>query len=106
MMHTRASSEEQLLSALLERLDRALSHGTTVMEAKSGYGLDLETEVKMLRVLNRAKDIHPVGSAAGDSFCATDSAAERGDEANPQALSIARARYVALPELLTWGHLL
>eukprot|EP01097_Dermamoeba_algensis_P010143 TRINITY_DN7390_c0_g1_i1.p1 TRINITY_DN7390_c0_g1~~TRINITY_DN7390_c0_g1_i1.p1 ORF type:complete len:437 (-),score=87.41 TRINITY_DN7390_c0_g1_i1:58-1254(-) len=53
--HTRESSEEELLALLLERLRRMLSHGTTVVEAKSGYGLDLENEMKMLKVLHQAK---------------------------------------------------
>jgi len=49
-----------LLELLLPRLDRALRQGTTVMEAKSGYGLDLEAEAKLLRVLYRASQLHPV----------------------------------------------
>lgn len=32
--------------------------GTTLVETKSGYGLDLETEVKMMRVMKRANDNH------------------------------------------------
>ena len=45
---TRAASEGELLAALLPRLRRMLEHGTTLAEAKSGYGLDAETEAKML----------------------------------------------------------
>lgn len=58
--HTRAASEESLLTSLLERLDRALRLGTTTLEAKSGYGLELDTELKMLRVIQKAHDLHPI----------------------------------------------
>jgi len=57
--HVKESSEEELLSLLLPRLDRMLHHGTTLLEAKTGYGLDLETELKMLRVLNKAQKNPP-----------------------------------------------
>ena len=58
--HTRAASAETLLTSLLGRLDRALALGTTLLEAKSGYGLELETELKMLRVIDSAAEQHPV----------------------------------------------
>ena len=57
---TRAASSEELLSTTLDRLDRFLTHGTTTIEAKSGYGLDLETELKMLTVIRDANRIHPI----------------------------------------------
>ena len=57
---TRAASAEHLLDTTLERLDRFLIHGTTTIEAKSGYGLDLETEVRMLEVIREANRVHPV----------------------------------------------
>lgn len=57
---TRAASEEELLALTLSRLDRQLLHGTTTTEAKSGYGLELESELKQLRVLRAASARHPV----------------------------------------------
>lgn len=57
---TRAAGPEELLALTLARLDRQLLHGTTTTEAKSGYGLDLETELKQLRVLHEADRRHPV----------------------------------------------
>ena len=57
---TRATSPQQLLAATLDRLDRFLIHGTTTVEAKSGYGLDLETEVRMLEVIRDADRLHPI----------------------------------------------
>jgi imidazolonepropionase len=47
---TRAASENDLLSSAMLRLDRLLAEGVTTVEIKSGYGLDVETELKMLRV--------------------------------------------------------
>ncbi len=57
---TRAASFETLLDGTLTRLDTFLEHGTTTVEAKSGYGLDLATEVKMLEVIAAAQRAHPV----------------------------------------------
>jgi len=48
--HTRAASEIDLLALAKSRLDDLKSEGVTTVEIKSGYGLDLETEIKMLRV--------------------------------------------------------
>jgi imidazolonepropionase len=48
---TRAASEEELLKATRQHRDWMLRSGTTTIEAKSGYGLERETELRMLRVL-------------------------------------------------------
>jgi imidazolonepropionase len=56
----REASDEQLLSNLLGHLDAMLAHGTTTVEVKSGYGLDTETELRMLDVIARADDEHPI----------------------------------------------
>ncbi len=48
---TRAASLEQLLIETRPRLQRMMAYGTTTIEAKSGYGLDTETEIKMLRTI-------------------------------------------------------
>ena len=57
---TRASSEEELVRLALPRLRRMLEHGTTSIEAKSGYGLTEEDELKQLRVLRRLGEEQPV----------------------------------------------
>jgi imidazolonepropionase len=57
---TRNASDERLLSNLLDRLNTMLAHGTTTVEVKSGYGLDTETELRLLDVIDRADDEHPV----------------------------------------------
>ena len=46
---TRAASEDELVAAALPRLDRLLAEGVTTIEIKSGYGLDSDSEVRMLR---------------------------------------------------------
>jgi imidazolonepropionase len=58
---TRAASKKELLSLCLSRLDSMLLHGTTTVEAKSGYGLNLEDEIKQLEVLKELRNLHPVG---------------------------------------------
>jgi len=54
------STEEELYNLLRVRLTRMIRLGTTLVEAKSGYGLNLENELKMLRVINRAVNEHPI----------------------------------------------
>ena len=56
----RRATAEQLYTSLDRRLTAMLSTGTTVVEVKSGYGLDLDNELKMLRVIERAKREHPM----------------------------------------------
>src|SRR5581483_4379723 len=46
---TRATEETALVEAALPRLDALIAEGATTVEIKSGYGLDLETELRMLR---------------------------------------------------------
>src|SRR5919198_5850784 len=50
---TRAASEDDLVRTSLPRLDRLLAEGVTTVEIKSGYGLDRETETRMLRAARR-----------------------------------------------------
>jgi len=57
---TRNASREHLLEVARDRLDVFVKHGTTTIEAKSGYGLDLETEVRMLEVIAELQRVHPI----------------------------------------------
>lgn len=57
---TRAADEETLLSRALPRVDHLLAEGVTTLEIKSGYGLDVETELKMLRVAREIGRQRPV----------------------------------------------
>lgn len=54
------ASEEELIRNGLKWLDRALQFGTTTIEIKSGYGLEIEAERKMLRVIRKLNEIHPI----------------------------------------------
>lgn len=57
---TREASFEELFTKSYSFLDKMLAHGTTTIEAKSGYGLDIETELKQLNVVNRLNEDHKV----------------------------------------------
>ncbi|HYA49324.1 MAG TPA: imidazolonepropionase, partial [Burkholderiales bacterium] len=57
---TRAASREELLALCLRRLDEMLLSGTTTVEAKSGYGLSVDDEIKQLEVLRDLAPLHPV----------------------------------------------
>lgn len=57
---TRAASEEQLLASARQRLEALMRDGVTTVEIKSGYGLDLVNERKMLRVARRLGDALPL----------------------------------------------
>jgi len=57
---TRKASKEELKNLARIRLQKALKQGITSMEIKSGYGLDLETERKMLEVVNELKEEQPI----------------------------------------------
>ena len=58
---TRAASDDALLAGALARLDRLMAEGVTTVEVKSGYGLDLATEARLLRVARRLGALRDVG---------------------------------------------
>jgi len=57
---TRAASDEELTRQSLVRLDRLLADGVAVVEIKSGYGLTIDDEIRMLRIARRLGDLRPV----------------------------------------------
>ncbi|MDA5497305.1 imidazolonepropionase [Yersinia aleksiciae] len=57
---TRNTREQQLLEQALFRLKPLLAEGVTCIEIKSGYGLDLDSEMKMLRVARRLGELLPI----------------------------------------------
>lgn len=57
---TRAASEDELLADALPRVDAMIAEGVSVIEVKSGYGLDVETELRMLRAARRIAEVRPV----------------------------------------------
>jgi imidazolonepropionase len=76
----RAASEDQLRAQALVRLDRLIAEGVTTLEAKSGYGLDLAQEVKLLRVarsLGEARAIRLVTTFLGAHALPPEAAGDR-----------------------------
>lgn len=57
---TRQTPEEDMFNKAYFHLNRMLSYGITTVEAKSGYGLDVETELKQLRVAKKLHEKHPI----------------------------------------------
>jgi len=57
---TRAGSEEELIASALPRLDQLIGEGVTTVEIKSGYGLTLADELKMLRAARRLGEVRNV----------------------------------------------
>ena len=99
---THEATREQLLSLLLDRLHRMLRHGTTLLEAKSGYGLDTQKEIKMLEVIESAKSAQPIEISS--TYC--------GAHAIPKTKSLLEAsndvihsQLPAIRELMTRGDL-
>ncbi len=60
----RKSTEDDLIRETIPRLDNMVKQGTTTCEIKSGYGLDTENELKMLRAIRRLQEYHPVEVAS------------------------------------------
>jgi len=56
----RETSEDELYESALARLHEVIGYGTGAIEIKSGYGLSLESELKMLRVVRRLKAVSPI----------------------------------------------
>lgn len=57
---TKKATEEDLYKKASFHLERMISYGVTTLEAKSGYGLDADTELKQLRVVKRLKEKYPI----------------------------------------------
>lgn len=57
---TRGASENELLAEALRRVDVLIAEGVTALEIKSGYGLDIETELRMLRVARAIAENRPL----------------------------------------------
>ncbi|MBS3768365.1 MAG: imidazolonepropionase, partial [Candidatus Cloacimonetes bacterium] len=56
----RKASKEELLRLSVKRVSKMLAQGTTTIEAKSGYGLSLESEIKMLEAINELDEKTPI----------------------------------------------
>ncbi|WP_127520463.1 imidazolonepropionase [Mesorhizobium sp. Z1-4] len=60
MSATRAASEDELVESALPRIDALIAEGVSTIEIKSGYGLSVEHELKMLRAARRLGEMRPV----------------------------------------------
>lgn len=60
VQQTRNLSEDQLIQSALPRLDHFIAEGVTTLEIKSGYGLTIEDELKMLRAARRLETLRPI----------------------------------------------
>ncbi|XP_026218708.1 probable imidazolonepropionase [Anabas testudineus] len=91
--HTRAATSSDLLASLSSRLVRMQRAGTTLVECKSGYGLELQTELKMLEVIEEARRTLPINISS--TYC--------GAHAVPKGKTVAEATenilQVQLPRL-------
>lgn len=61
---TREATEQELIQQAIARLDSFLEHGVTTIEGKSGYGLNLETELKQLKVIKELQQMHSIDLVA------------------------------------------
>lgn len=57
---TRNASDEELYKEALLRADQILAQGTTTIEAKSGYGLTIDDELRILRIIKKVNETHPL----------------------------------------------
>ncbi len=81
-LRLQATDEVQLYDGAAKRLEEVISLGTTAIEIKSGYGLTFDSEVKMLRVIQRLKanyDIHIKATFLGAHAIPTDYKGRRAD---------------------------
>ena len=63
MQATRAASKDELVDSALPRLDAMIAEGVTTVEIKSGYGLDTDSEIRMLRAARRLGEVRQIGVA-------------------------------------------
>ena len=63
----REATFDDLYTSLASRLTAMMQSGTTLVEAKSGYGLNLQNETKMLNVIEKAKKEHPMSISS--TYC-------------------------------------
>lgn len=60
VMATRTASDEELIAGALRRLDSLIAEGVRIVEIKSGYGLTIDDEIRMLRIARTLGDLRPI----------------------------------------------
>ncbi|KAK0133820.1 putative imidazolonepropionase [Merluccius polli] len=99
---TRAASASDLLASLTARLGRMLRTGTTLVECKSGYGLELDTEVRMLEVIEAARRSLPINISS--TYCGAH-AVPRGKTVAEATEDILQVQLPALRRRMSSGEL-
>ncbi|XP_051911947.1 probable imidazolonepropionase [Hippocampus zosterae] len=99
---TRAAGARDLLASLSGRLERMRRAGTTLAEVKSGYGLDLPTEMKMLEVVEEARRTLPIGISS--TYCGAH-AVPKGKSVEEATADILQVQLSALKERMATGEL-
>ena len=61
---TREATEQDLIYKTGKFVDEMMAHGVTTCEAKSGYGLDFDNEIKILSVIKAVNERHPMDIVA------------------------------------------
>lgn len=84
---TRQATRAELLKSLLTRVSSMMDYGTTTVEVKSGYGLDIETEQRLLDVIREADERHPMDLIA--TFCGAHAVPPEFDDAKSFAEHVA-----------------
>lgn len=100
--HTRAAKPSELLASLKNRLNRMLRAGTTLVECKSGYGLELETELKMLEVIEKARSTLPINISS--TYCGAH-AVPKGKTVDEATEDILQVQLPRLSECIKSGAL-
>ncbi|KAI1888042.1 hypothetical protein AGOR_G00180980 [Albula goreensis] len=100
--HTRQATKDQLLSSLTQRLTRMLRSGTTLVECKSGYGLELDTELKMLMVIETARRNLDIGISS--TYCGAH-AVPKGKTVSEATEDIIKVQLPKLKEKMAQGEL-
>ncbi|TNN36334.1 putative imidazolonepropionase [Liparis tanakae] len=100
--HTRAAGAPELLAALRGRLARMQRAGTTLVECKSGYGLELQAELKMLEVIQEAARTTPINISS--TYCGAH-AVPRGKTVAEATEDILQVQLPALRERMSAGTL-
>lgn len=94
---TREATRAELLKQLMSRLSSMMEYGTTTCEVKSGYGLDLETERRLLQVIRDADERHPMDLVP--TFLGAHAVPPEFDDSKSFAEHVARDMVPALSEL-------
>ncbi|XP_014825600.1 PREDICTED: probable imidazolonepropionase [Poecilia mexicana] len=100
--HTRAAAASDLLSSLRSRLQRMQRAGTTLVECKSGYGLELQTELKMLEVIEEASRSLPISISS--TYCGAH-AVPKGKTVAEATEDVLQVQLPRLKELMSAGRL-